>query len=61
MAHYQQATNQHQHLFSKNHRLYQQLIQDDFTSTSPYLSTQQPSHAATIKFARPAPTVGIPQ
>lgn len=45
-----QATYQHQHLFSKNHRLYQQLLQEDI----PAASSPSHPHAATIRFAKPS-------
>jgi hypothetical protein len=47
-----QPSYHHQHLFTKNHKIYQQLIQDDFPS---HHSSPAPSHAATIKFAKPLP------
>jgi hypothetical protein len=43
-----QATYQHQHLFSKNNRLYQQLLQEDIPAAS-----ASHAHAATIRFAKP--------
>jgi hypothetical protein len=59
MTYYSQANYQHQHLFSKNNRLYQQLLQEDSPNAFPHTQTHQPSHAATIKFARPGPSVSI--
>jgi hypothetical protein len=52
-----QASYQHQHLFSKNNRLYQQLLQDDFPTPNANPVLYAPSHAATIKFAKPSPPV----
>jgi hypothetical protein len=54
MKSHPQASYQHQHLFTKNHKLYQQLIQEDFPAHNP---PSNHAHAATIKFAKPAPSI----
>jgi hypothetical protein len=44
-------TYQHQQLFSKNNRIYQQLLQEDYLNDNIYLQgNQKPAHAAQIKF-----------
>jgi hypothetical protein len=57
MNHYQapsSPTYHHQQLFSKNNRLYQQLLQDDYMTGQNYSkSSQSTSHVAHIKFNQP--------